>query len=325
MSPDELIREIEAGRLRPAYLLFGGEALLRDDALRAIRAAALGDGAADFNLDLLEGDATAPGSLQDALDTLPVMSPRRLVVLREPVHRRAGSKALLDALADRLEDVATREDLVLVVTCERADKRSRWVKRFRDPLAVVDCEPPRRPRDVAAFVRAEAERQGIALDAAAAQLLAEQVGPNLLLLRQEVAKAALLAEPGETLDRARIAEGACDVAEEPIWDLTDAIGEGRTGDAVATLRRLLEQGAPAPVVLGSLASHMRKLTRVRCGESVAGPPFVVRKLESQARRYREARLVACLAAIADVDEVLKGRGSLPADLALERLVMGLSA
>jgi DNA polymerase-3 subunit delta len=241
------------------------------------------------------------------------------------VHRRAGSKALQDALAERLGELAAREDLVLVVTCERADKRSRWVKAFRDPLAVVECEAPRRVRDVVAFVRAEAERQGVSLDGGAAQLLAEQVGPNLLLLRQEVAKAALLAEPGETLDRARVAEAACDVAEEPIWDLTDAIGEGRTGDALATLHRLLGQGAPAPVVLGSLASHMRKLTRVRCGGSVAGPPFVVRKLESQARRYREARLLACLEAIADVDEVLKGRGSLPPDLALERLVMGLSA
>ncbi len=325
MSPDELVAELDAGRLRPAYLLSGAEPLLRDDALHAIRAAALADGAADFNCDVLDGEATAPGSLQDALDTLPVMSARRLVVLREPVHRRAGSKALQDALAARLGEVAAREDLVLVVMCERADKRSRWVKAFRDPLAMVDCEAPRRARDVVAFVRAEAERQGVSLDGGAAQLLAEQVGPNLLLLRQEVAKAALLAEPGETLDRARVAEGASDVAEQPIWDLTDAIGEGRTGDAVATLRRLLDRGAPAPVVLGALASHMRKLTRVRCGGSVAGPPFVVRKLESQARRYREARLVACLEAIAEVDEVLKGRGSLPADLALERLVMGLSA
>jgi hypothetical protein len=52
---------------------------------------------------------------------------------------------------------------------------------------------------------------------------------------------------------------------------------------------------------------------------------VVRKLESQARRYTEKRLLTCLHAIHEVDEALKGQGSMPADIALERLVMGLSA
>jgi hypothetical protein len=52
---------------------------------------------------------------------------------------------------------------------------------------------------------------------------------------------------------------------------------------------------------------------------------MVQKLERQARRYTPARLVACLRAIHEADEVLKGSGSLPAELALERLVLGLAA
>jgi hypothetical protein len=58
---------------------------------------------------------------------------------------------------------------------------------------------------------------------------------------------------------------------------------------------------------------------------VAGHPFMVRKLESQSQRYTQGRLIACLHAIHEVDEALKGRGSLPPDIALERLVIGLSA
>jgi DNA polymerase III delta subunit len=115
-----------------------------------------------------------------------------------------------------------------------------------------------------------------------------------------------------------------DVADEPIWDLTDAIGEGRTPDALAILCRLLESGTPPPVLLGSLASHFRRLARLRSGASVAGHPFMVKKLESQAKRYTRRRLVGCLRSLHEVDETLKGRGALPADIALERLVMGLS-
>jgi hypothetical protein len=52
---------------------------------------------------------------------------------------------------------------------------------------------------------------------------------------------------------------------------------------------------------------------------------VRRKLEAQARRYSSRRIVTCLRAIHQTDEALKGQGVLPPDLALERLVLGLSA
>jgi DNA polymerase-3 subunit delta len=187
------------------------------------------------------------------------------------------------------------------------------------------CDPPKNRRAMVGFVREEARRQDVRLGRGAAEALAERVGPQLLLLRQEIAKAQLLAGPDAPVTRDLVARSTSDVAEEPIWDLTDAIGEGRSGEALVVLGKLLRAGAPPPVLLGSLANHFRKLLRVRAGESPAGPPFVVRKLEEQAGRYTPARLRLCLDAIHEVDRVLKGQGGLAPDLALERLVMGLSA
>jgi DNA polymerase-3 subunit delta len=67
--------------VRPAYLVAGEEPLLRDDALAALRGAVLADAAVDFNLDRLDGDSVKPGVLTDAVRTLPVMAPRRLVIV----------------------------------------------------------------------------------------------------------------------------------------------------------------------------------------------------------------------------------------------------
>jgi hypothetical protein len=99
---------------------------------------------------------------------------------------------------------------------------------------------------------------------------------------------------------------AVDVAEEPVWDLTDAIGDGRGADAVALLARLARGGAAPPLVLGALATHFRRLLRLRSGGNLGLPPFVRRKLEAQAQRYTESRLVACLGAIHETDIALKG-------------------
>lgn len=320
MTPDELAAELAGGALRSAYLLAGEEPLLREDALRALRGAVLAAAADSFDFDRFEGARLAPGALQDAVRTLPVLAPRRLVLVEEPESSRAG---LVDALPELLAELAAAATCALVVVAAKPDRRARWVKAFG--RGVVDCSAPGRSAEIAAFVRREAERQGVALERGAAELLAERAGPQLLWLRHEIAKLALLAGAGRAVSRAHVAAGTQDAADAPIWDLTDAIGEGRAGDALAVLVRLLAAGAPPPVLLGSIVSHFRRLLRVAHGGQVSGPPFVQRKLSQQARRLGAQRLKASLDAIHDTDLALKGAGSLRPELALERLVLALSS
>lgn len=325
MKPSDLGKELAKGTIRPAYLLAGSEPLLRDDSLAAIRAGVLTGSADDWNLDRLSGDKTTPGALEDAVRALPVMAERRLVVLVEPERRRgSGAKALTDALADLLPELAAQRETVLVVVTAKADRRSRWVKAFADPAARVDCDAPTHRRSLVAFIRAEARQQNVAIEDAAIELLADRIGPQLLILRQEIAKVGLLVGEGETVTARHVADSSSSVADQPIWDLTDAIGAGRTGQAVEILGRLLASGAAAPAVLGALAGHFRKLARVREGGSVAAPPFVARKLETQARRYSRRGLRACLERIHVADTALKGVGALPPEMALESLVIELT-
>lgn len=323
MTPDALQQELDGGRVRAAYLIAGPEALLRDESIAALKRTVLGDAPADFNYDRFEGDAVTPGALGDALRMLPVFAARRLIWLREPTAGRGSWKSVCEALPGLVRELGSDAQAVLVVTATSVDRRLSWVRAFGE--ALVECEAPRGARELIAFVKRDAKKLGLALEGAAAEKLVERVGASLIGLRSELEKASLLAGPGQKITESHVAASAADLADEPVWDLTDAIGEGRAGDALAVLDKVLGAGAPAPVVLGTLASHFRKLLRLRTGGAVAAPPFVQRKLESQARRYAPARLQVCLRAIHDTDEALKGQGSLPPALALERLVLGLAA
>jgi DNA polymerase III subunit delta len=324
VTPEALLAELEAGRVRPAYLLAGEEALLRDRGLAAIRDAALGHAMNDFDLEKLDGERATPAQLDAALRALPVLAARRLVVLREPEARRGRGDALLEALAAAPAELAAQEQTVLVVVAAKIDKRSAWVRGFAEPAALVACDPPKPGRAVAAFASAEARRRGIALGAGAAEALAEAVGPQLLRLVSELEKAALFAGPGRRVERADVEEAVSAVPDEKMWELTDATFEGRPGDALTALTRLLAGGVAAPVLLGALASHLRKLARARAGEPVAGHPMVVRRIESQARRHSPAKLLLGLRAAEQADERLKGLGSLPPERVLERLVLSLA-
>lgn len=320
MNLQELEAALASGSIEPAYLLAGPEALLRDEALTLLQAAVLDGGSPDLNFDRLDGARASAADLEACVGALPMLASRRLVWLRDPVAAR-GRGALSEALARLVPTLEPGGAVVLVVTANSADRRAAWVKGF--PVR-VDCVAPKDRRAQLAFIRDEAKRQGLRLGRGVAEALLDRVGAQGLALRSELEKTALLAYPETQIDAATLREAVAEVAEEPIWDLTDAIGEGRSADAMRILRRLLDTGAPGPVLLGALASHFRCLTRVRHGGGVSGPPFVVRKLESQAGRYSSPRLRAGLAAIHETDLVLKGHGSVAQDIALERLVLGLS-
>ena len=322
MKLPELESELAAGKLRRAYLIAGSEALLRDDALAALRRAALGEGDPTFNSDRLEGAGASAGRLLDALHTRPMFAERRLVLLELPEGRRTAPATLLEALESWASAKEPAES-VLVVLASKVDRRLRWVKAFGS--AVVECEAPARSRDLAAFAREEAARQGVEFAAGAAEALAERVGPHLLLMRNEIAKLALLAGGDAPVRPEHVAAGTALAAEEPIWDLGDAIAERRGADALGVLGHLLAGGAPPPVLLGSLTSHFRRLLRTSAGAEVPGPPFVRRKLAEQASRYGAGRLRAALGALHQTDLALKGAGGLKPELALERLVIALSA
>jgi DNA polymerase-3 subunit delta len=324
LTLEELRASLEAGSLRPAYLIAGEEALQRDEALAALREHVLAGAPADFNLDRLDAAATSPAELIDLLRTLPVMARRRLVELREPDAPRAAGRGLGEALAGMIEELGRGSASVLVVIAAKVDRRTRWVRAVGE-AATIRCDPPRGRKELAAFIRAEAKRQGVSLARGVEGRLGERVGAQPLLLRQEIAKLALLAGPKCEVTLEHVVAAAVDVAEEPVWDLTDAIGDGRGADAVVLLARLARGGAAPPLVLGALAAHFRRLLRLRGGGSLGVPPFVRQKLEAQAQRYTEPRLVACLGAIHEADLALKGASPLAPQLSLERLVIGLSA
>ena len=322
MTLEELQAELARGELRPVYLIAGEEPLQRDEALAALRASVLAGAPADFNHDRLDGAATSRAELIDALRSLPVMAQRRLVELSEPDAPRAAG--LVEALAGVIEELAEGSASVLVVIAAKIDRRTRWVKAVGD-AATLQCDPPRGRREVAAFIRAEAKRQSVSLARGVPERLAERIGAQPLLLRQELAKLSLLVESRGEITLEHVVAASIDVAEEPVWELTDAIGAGHGADALVLLARLARGGAAPPLVLGALASHFRRLARLRGGGNPGVPPFVRQKLEAQAQRFSESRLVACLGAIHEADLALKGAGALPPQLALERLVIGLAA
>ncbi len=300
-----LDQTIRSGKVAANYLLHSEHPVLVDRVLAALRDAVVPPAMRGFNYDVIEGKPTAARIIA-AAQTLPMMAPRRLVYVRDVAALPADQAPELLAYM-----AAPNPSTVLVMVTSKLDKRLKLYASAQKLGALHVLEAPRQPQ---AFIRAEAEGQGIRIDGRAVERLAEAVGADLSRLVLVVEQLAVFAG-----DRAISVEDVealvADTRERTVFELTDAIGAADLGGALAAIASLSDQRDSAIGVLVMLGRYLRQLRQVHeagnaskgeLAQRLGAPPFVVDKLVAQARRYPPAHLARVGSLVAHADRALKG-------------------
>ena len=213
-----------------AYAVCGGEVFLRSRAAAALIDRVLGD--ADRMLALTEYDGSeASASLASVLDdlrTLPFLTDRRLVVVRE-------ADAFITRYRQELEDYLDSPSAtgVLLLDCKIFPSNTRLYKRVAAVGEVTECKPIKAYAVPGWLTEHCRGVYGKRLDARAASLLCDQIGADLGLLDAELQKLALYVGERETIgaDDVEKLTGRC--REEQVWDILSAIGAGNRAKALA--------------------------------------------------------------------------------------------
>ncbi|MFN8639490.1 MAG: DNA polymerase III subunit delta [Dehalococcoidia bacterium] len=175
---------------------------------------------------------------------------------------------------------------------------------------------------------------GVTIEPRAIDALVEHVGADLRVLAGEIEKLGRYAG-----DRALTAEDVAlltpEVQESGIFNLVDAAVEGRAGQALVLLRRMIVIDREEPLRLQAMLSRqVRHMVRARELLDAGAPQSAVaeatgvtadyplRKLLGQARTPDGTAIEDALRAIEASDHAVK-TGELGADLALELLVIRL--
>ena len=155
-----------------------------------------------FNVDRLYGGETTAAEVVDAARTLPMMVPRRVVLLLHaerllnPEERKRGDAR---ATSEMLEEYvkAPVDTCCLVLVAEALDKRRSLTKLLLAKAAVVECTGPADAVEAAKWVRDRVAQEGMTIDARAARLVADRVGPDVARLRSDVERLVLYAADNE--------------------------------------------------------------------------------------------------------------------------------
>jgi DNA polymerase-3 subunit delta len=315
------------GRLAPIYAVAGDDRFLRRLARSRIEQLALGGDADDMNRSVYAGEAAEWGAVREDLETRPFTAPRRLVIVEE-------ADAFVTKYRPKLEGYFAKPSPVGVLALEVDSWPSNTKLAKALPAdATIVCKAPKESDIAPWLVRRCQKEHGQKLDAAAARLLLDLIGPELGQLDQEMAKLAVYVGKGKPITTEAVDLLVGRQRVQTVWKILDAAAAGQTATALANLHDLLEAGEDPHAVLGAMAWQLRKMAHVaRLREQNVGwgeamsraglPPFkrdaIAQHLQRLGRRAEQL-----FTWLQEVDLSLKSTDSLPAPLLLERLVLRL--
>lgn len=265
-SRKELLQSLKQGKIEPVYFLFGPESYLRDQAARALADEALRETLLrefnDSTFSLRTGDAR--GAIA-AAEQLPMMSPRRVVQIRDFSKLNETTEEILLSYIDRPVETS-----VVIFNTDDVDKRKKFAKKLMSGAAFEF--PPLNNAELAAWARTHlAELKADAAPAVVSRIV-ELVGSNVRSLANELNKLATAALPSANITLDLVEELVGRSRELMNWELTDHMLSRNRARAVKTLQHLLDDGAPPVMLIGLIASTYRRMALVHALLSKGAPP-----------------------------------------------------
>ncbi len=214
-----------------------------------------------FNVDRLYGGETTAAAVVDAARTLPMMVPRRVVLLvhaerlLNPKRESDATERDLQALEAYVKAPVNTSCLLLVA--ETVDKRRALTKHLVSNSVVVECAGPSDSVQAAKWVRDRVTQEGMTIDPRVARLVADRAGPDLARLRADVERLVLYAWESRTITESDVREIIGAATSQDEWGVTRAIERGSAGDALRELGLMMDNGGVPYMILGQLAWFVR--------------------------------------------------------------------
>ena len=326
------------------YIIQGDDSLAVSDNVRELKDRHTAGGFGEMNFARLDGQSISKSEFAAQVNALPMLG-SRLVVLDDALALLKGKEdvAWLDSLLSAMPSTTA---VVLVIEDSKKFSKGSLVWQTVGPGHALRKtisglkrsstwleHPKPTQREMPEWIANQAVEMKLAMDSRAAAELANLVGDDLFLARQELIKAKTYAGEGEPITREMIRLLCSPSREEDVFAMVDAAGQRNPGKALSLLNALLRD-QPLPFVFSMVARQFRLLIIAKEIMQEGGDEyaiaaegnlhaFVAKKLAAQAPRFSMSELVDIYHQLDRMDERAK-TGDATLEVMLETLIADLS-
>lgn len=229
----------------------------------------------DTDLEELDGETTPIEQIAGAVQALPFLSEKRLVILKNFLGSQKAD--LANELLPLLEKIPESTVLVLAEFGSPDGRTSAFKAISNGATKRLFLKP--KGAQLTTWIQHRTEAHGGFMNSECASYLASVLGDNLYALDQEVQKLCLFAE-GKPVSIEMIDEVTTRSVQKSIFAFTDQLARKDFAGALATLRHLQNQGEEAGFIFSMVVRQFRLMLEMRALTEQGLPPtMIARKME----------------------------------------------
>lgn len=320
INDQAFVKSIRQGEFANLYMLYGKETYMLEGCLKLLlnRAVVVQK---MLNLNRFDGAKCTLEEIENVTETLPVLAPRRCVVVSDLNVEKLGKNQY-----EQLKGIVCNlpETTVLVLAYPNTEINLRKSARYRAFSALVSKNgvlvefSPKTQSELSKVLAKRAAKQGAELTPAASRRLIDCCGTELSRLTVELDKLAAYAGQDGVIGPEMVDELVVPSVDSSSFDLARAILQGRDQQAFSLLGELFDQRQEAITILGALNMSFIDIYRAKCAQaagkdadaitsvfSYKGKEFRMRNSMRDASRFSPARIKRCLGILMEADVKLK--------------------
>jgi DNA polymerase-3 subunit delta len=325
----------------PTFYIFHGDDDLRIEEEVARLVAKFSDNPnAGLNTAEFDGTSTSITEILGAAMAYPFLADKRLVIVKDLLahitRKGAGEtgKKAVQMLLEQLPELPEWTRLIFIERGKLSDSNKILQKaRESDSGFEKAFMVPQNSRD---WIQKRAASYGASIEPRAAEALASVTGTDLRRADNELIKLISYVNGERAITEEDVMLLTPYVAEANLFEMVDALAEGRAGAAAALAHRLLDQQEDIFSLFGMIIRQFRLLLLTKehlasggsrdngeIARAIGAHPFVAGKMSQQSRRFTLVQLEQIYHSLHDYDVKMK-TGRIEPELALDLLIMGLA-
>ncbi|MDC3415580.1 DNA polymerase III subunit delta [Aquibacillus salsiterrae] len=337
MNYFDVLKVIKKKQFSPVYFLFGTETFLIDSIKYELITYSLDDEDRDTNISNYDLEETSIQEVIADAETYPFFGERKIIFASNPSFLKAKPDKTavehdLDSLASYLLHPVDYSIIVLIAPYEKIDERKKITKVLKQNSNAISCQSLK-DWELDQWITTMAKNEHVSFEKDVIGKLVQEIGPNLMMIKQEMEKMATFVGVGGTITKQIADQLVSHQLTTSGLKLVDAVIEKDLNVAISIFKDLERMGEDPIALLALLASQFRTILHVKLlkqkgytqsqmAQQLKIHPYVIKMSMSREKSFVLSDLKQAINSCTETDAKIK-QGRMDKSLAFELLLYEL--
>lgn len=342
MSYKEYLKDLKLGNLKPVYLFYGTEKYLIEYLLKETKKKYIDELYESLNYINIDGEKLRFSSIENANETLPFMSEKKLVVINDweslVKKQRESSESDEEKFVEYLESPNPQSILIFILNGDKIDKRRKIIKSFSKYGRIIEVNRLS-DTEITNWISKQIKSKEKKINNSDINKIIEYTGyfdkesdSDLFGIENEIIKIVDFVGDRENITTDDIEKIVTKSVQSSIFELVDLIAQRNMRDSINNLRNLVESGVAIQMIVYMINRQLRlifsakvyldkgysqRLIKEKMGIRY---DFIVGKLILQSKNFTIDEIKLAIIKSSDLDLNIK-LGKIDEEIGLEKLVV----